>query len=389
MKLAVFSNYLNHHQIPLADALYSLNDVEYTFVSIMGMPDFRKELGYKEITKPYLLDTTLSEDNKQKAKKIAVDADVAIFITNRMEEYEIPRLKTGKLTFECSERWFKKKYFVNILSPKLWKHQLMYYLYGRNANLHMLCASAYAANDYYLLRSFKNRCYKWAYFTQVNDINIEEIIHSKAQLKIRLMWCGRFIDWKHPELAIELAKRLKNKGYDFELDMYGNGPLLNSINKSIKDNQLTDCVFLKGNVFNEEIIKAMQSHHIFLFTSDQNEGWGAVANEAMSNGCTLVASDSIGSVPFLVHDGENGLIFRTECSESLLSKVESLFENRYLIDIFAKQAYIDMKNVWSPQNAAVSLLSLISDLNLGKGCSILNGPCSKAEPIKKRNYGTN
>lgn len=381
MKLAIFSNYLNHHQIPLADALSALDNVEYTFVSIMGMPDFRRKLGYKETNKPYLLDTTLSEENKQKAKQLAIDADVAIFITNRMEEYEVPRLKTGKLTFECSERWFKKKHFVNILSPKLWKHQMMYYRYGRNANLHMLCASAYAANDYYLLRSYKDRCYKWAYFTKVNDLDIDEIIRSKSQTKIRLMWCARFIDWKHPEMAIELAHRLKADGYDFGLDMYGNGPLQDLIAKKITEKQLTDCVFLKGNAPNDEIIKAMQEHHIFLFTSDQNEGWGAVANEAMSNGCTLVASNSIGAVPFLIKDGENGVIFKSENPDSLLKKVRSLFDNRMLIETFAKQAYFDMKKVWSPENAANSLLSLISDLNSGIGCSILDGPCSKAEPI--------
>lgn len=382
MTVAFFSNYLNHHQVPLAEAFVALPDVEYTFVATTGVPRFRIKLGYKEIEKPYVLDVLKSAENKEKAIRLAVEADVAIFSASNMEEYEISRLKTGKLTFEYSERWFKKKHFVNILSPKLWERQMMYYRYGRKANLHMLCASAYTANDYYLLRSFKDRCYKWAYFTKVNDLDIDEIIRSKSHTKIRLMWCARFIDWKHPEMAIELACRLKADGYDFELDMYGNGPLQDFITKKIKDMQLTDCVYLKGNAPNEEIIKAMQEHHIFLFTSDQNEGWGAVANEAMSNGCALVASDSIGAVPFLVKDGINGLIFKSENPDSLFEKVRSLFDNRLLMEAFAKQAYIDMKNVWSPENAAVRLLSLISDLSSGEGCSISDGPCSKAEPIK-------
>ena len=51
---------------------------------------------------------------------------------------------------------------------------------------------------------------------------------------------------------------------------------------------------------NAKILQEMRKHEIFLFTSDRNEGWGAVSNESMSNGCMLVGSDGIGSIPFLV-----------------------------------------------------------------------------------------
>ena len=43
----------------------------------------------------------------------------------------------------------------------------------------------------------------------------------------------------------------------------------------------------------------MESSHIFLlFTSDRNEG--AALNESMNSGCAVVASDAIGSVPYLM-----------------------------------------------------------------------------------------
>ena len=122
----------------------------------------------------------------------------------------------------------------------------------------------------------------------------------------------------------------------------------------------------------------MRQHDIFLFTSDRNEGWGAVANEAMSNGCTLVASDAIGAVPYVVQDGVNGLIFENNNLDSLYEKVKFLMENPQSRIMMAKQAYISMSEVWSPQNAAKNLLQLIDDLQNGKETSIENGPCSKA-----------
>lgn len=381
MKIVFFSNYLNHHQIPLAEALNSIDGIDYTFVATTGIPNFRKKLGYQEYNKSYQLDVTISAENKKQALQLALCADVAIFLTTGMNEYIIPRLRTGKLTFEYSERWLKKNYKLNLFSKNLWKHQLMYYRYGRSANLYMLCASAYAANDYYMLQSYKNRCYKWGYFPEVKQIDIEHIVESKRNAKVRLMWCARFIRWKHPELAINLAKRLMQEGTDFELNMYGNGPLLEEIKQQIVDLGLQDYVHAKGNAPNEEIIKAMQQHHIFLFTSDQNEGWGAVANEAMSNGCTIVGSDKIGSVPYLIQDGINGLIFKSKDIDSLYSQVQKLLANKKQCEQYAVEAYKTIKGMWSPYNAAIRLVNLIEAFQQGNKTPYLEGPCSIAMPM--------
>jgi glycosyltransferase involved in cell wall biosynthesis len=58
----------------------------------------------------------------------------------------------------------------------------------------------------------------------------------------------------------------------------------------------------------EAVRDHMEAADIFLFTSDFNEGWGAVLNESMNSACAVVASHAIGSVPFLLKDGENGFI---------------------------------------------------------------------------------
>ena len=59
------------------------------------------------------------------------------------------------------------------------------------------------------------------------------------------MWCARFIDWKHPELVVKLAKKLKADGYNFRLDMYGDGKMKSDIHKLIQALGLNDCVRLK------------------------------------------------------------------------------------------------------------------------------------------------
>ena len=51
--------------------------------------------------------------------------------------------------------------------------------------------------------------------------NINTVIENKKQNT--LLWAGRFIDWKYPEKAIEVARRLKAEGYVFALNMIGSG----------------------------------------------------------------------------------------------------------------------------------------------------------------------
>lgn len=381
MKIAFFTNYLNHHQKPIADVLNAIEGVEYFFICTTGVPEFRKKLGYQEMAADYVLDVTISEENRKKALELARTVDVAIFGGGKVYEFAIERLKLKKLTFEASERRFKKGY-INLLSPNLMKHQWMYYRYGKNAPFYMLCCSAYTANDFYFMRSFINRCYKWAYFTRVIDIDIDDILAKKQQNRCKIMWCSRFIAWKHPEMCIDLAKRLRTSGYDVEINMYGNGPLLEKYLKIVEAENLKGYINILGSRKNDEILEAMRQHNIFLFTSDQNEGWGAVANEAMSNGCTLVGSDKIGAVPFLVNDKVNGRIFKSEDSTSLYNVVKNLISDRVGCENLARNAYRDMRSIWNPDNAAKSLLLLLENLKNGQETSIADGPCSKAKPFK-------
>ena len=163
--------------------------------------------------------------------------------------------------------------------------------------------------------------------------------------------------------------------------MYGSGEELNNAKELSQRLNVEDFVNFNGNMPNDEILKAMQQHEIFLFTSDKNEGWGAVANESMSNGCAIVASDTIGSVPFLVKSGENGYIFKSCNLDSLCEKVEWLLNNPDDMKRISSNAYQTMRNVWSPQNAARNFLQLVDDLQNGKEVSITDGPCSRAFPI--------
>ena len=140
---------------------------------------------------------------------------------------------------------------------------------------------------------------------------------------------------------------------------------------------LNDIIRFHGALSNGEVLEEMSRHDIFLFTSDSNEGWGAVANESMSQGCVLVASDAIGSTPFLVEHRENGLVFKSCDVDSLTEQAEWLLNHPQEMRRMQQVASDTMHNVWSPKNAAHNFLKLVDDLKTKGKCSIEKGPGSK------------
>lgn len=398
MTIVYFSNFLTHHQKLVADELFKTKGIEYTFVEMVKMYDWLKECGWPDYSQvSYVLRAWESKDAYSKAIELAKFADVALFGSPEVLPFQIVRAKhTNCLSFDVSERWLKRGW-INLLSPRLIKVQYYYHTLFYKKKFYKLCASAFAANDQYVLRSYKNRCYKWGYFTTIDNDYIINTTSNSATNVIRLMWCSRFLQWKHPELPILLASNLQKKGYRFILDIYGSGVKKNVTIKLMKSLGLEDYVFFKDNLPNSELLQEMRKHEIFLFTSDQNEGWGAVVNEAMSNGCALIGSDAVGSIPFLVEDGKTGLVFKSakkntgfignvlrvdkRALSSLTEKVEWIINNPKERKQIIENAYKSMRDVWSPSNAAKNLLILIEHLQNGEESTILNGPCSKAIPI--------
>ena len=158
----------------------------------------------------------------------------------------------------------------------------------------MLCAGAFTYADFAKHGSFINKAYKWGYFPETKRYeSIERLVEKKK--KNSILWCGRFIDWKHPDDALCVAERLKAAGYSFALNIIGAGELEPKLKSMIEQYGLNDCVHMLGAMPPENVREYMESSQIYIFTSDRSEGWGAVLNESMNSGCAVVASDAIGA----------------------------------------------------------------------------------------------
>ena len=380
MRILFCSNYFTHHQVPLSDALYELTNHNYCFVAHKEMDVERKNLGWEnDLVRPYIY----SLENQEVQKQLN-DLDVLItgsFPERWTKEYS----KKAKLFFRYSERILKTENSI-LKYPKRLIHWHVCNPPWRKA--YVLCASAFTAGDYAKFGLFHDRCYKWGYFPEtIRYPNIDNLIDRKE--KATILWCGRFLDWKHPDDVIEVAKQLHKAGYQFEIEMIGTGEMEQQLKRRVSEEGLrkSNIRFL-GTMSPQAVRRHMEKAGILLFTSDRQEGWGAVLNEAMNSGCAVVASDAAGATPYLVKDGVNGSIYHSGDIQELYKKVQRLLENTAMQNSFGKVAYQTITELWNAEMAANRFLQLSQALLNGTDTSRLfaEGPCSPARPLREDWY---
>ena len=378
MKLVFLSNFFNHHQKFVSDELYGILGNDYVFVETEEVPEDKIQLGYHQYKEPYVL--RYNVDTKDYIDKLILEADIVHFGEAPVGLIK-KRVSEGKLVVRDDERRYKS--LIKYLKWPIYTYNSLFFNNGL-----LLCSSAFAPRDYLLSGMKPSHCYKWGYFPEIREYSdIHKIIRAKReniglkQLDVSILWVARLIGLKHPEAAIFVAKRLVSDGIKFEMNIIGIGLLESKIKRLIHENGLSEYVHMLGSMSPEGVRDYMEKSDIFLFTSDQNEGWGATLNESMNSGCAVVAGHLIGSVPFLLKDGENGMIFKSKNWNHLYEKVKWLVYHKEQREEMGVRAYKTLLNEWSPKVAARNLVAFYIAKLKGKETPFLEGPCSKAQVI--------
>ncbi|MGB4581283.1 MAG: glycosyltransferase family 4 protein [Coriobacteriia bacterium] len=378
MKVAFFSNFLSQHQLPLCEAMAARLGDGFTFVACEQIHQERVALGFEDMNAayPFVLRAYENAAAYGCARALARECDVLI-VGSAPQEFADLHLSSDRLTFRYSERLFKKGTWRRhgLITHRRLRDAFLKY---RASNLYVLCASAYTASDLDLCGFPSERCLRWGYFPAVREHELDALLDSKPSGEVRILWAGRMVSWKHAEDAIRVAARLRSSGHHFTFDIIGAGPRESAARQLISRLGMTDCIHMIGAVPPDDVRIHMESANVFLFTSDRREGWGVVLNEAMNSGCAVVASHEIGSVPFLMHDGVNGLVYQSGNLDSLQRNIVSLLNDRAACRRIARCAASTVMRDWSAATAVDRLLEVIPHLQSGRGTPFSQGLCSQA-----------
>lgn len=357
LKIAMVSNYINHHQIPFCNAMNGLLEGSFTFVQTEKMEEQRVQMGWSQEERPAYVKCFYEEE--EVCRQLILDCDIVLFGGTDEESYIVPRLEAGKPVIRYSERLYKTGQWKAV-SPRGLKKKYHDHTRYRKSAVYLLCSGAYVASDFHIIRAYPGKMYRWGYFPETRRYDVDRLLEQKGQGRtFFLLWAGRMIDWKHPELAVETARRLQEKELDFHLDMIGDGPLKGQAEKLAARYGLGDRVSFLGYQSPETVRGYMEKADIFLFTSDRQEGWGAVLNEAMNSGCAVAVNHMIGAAPYLICNGVNGCIYEDGKAEQLFDIAEKLARDKALCRTLGKNAYRTIVEGWNAERAAGELIGLI------------------------------
>lgn len=170
--------------------------------------------------------------------------------------------------------------------------------------------------------------------TILYDINNPQFISDMASIGngyedyyngVRILTIGRLAHQKGYDVALEACKKLKEEGINFKWYVLGKGPLQAEIEKSIKENGLTEHFILLGVKANP--YPFIKNATIYVQTS-RYEGYGiAIAEARMLN--VPVVTSKFDAVYNQMIDGKNGLVVERN-AEAVSTGIKRLINNKRL-----------------------------------------------------------
>ncbi len=378
MKLTFFGSVLGYHQEGLCNAFYEILGDDFRFVAYGDLPDYRKEAGFKNLADiyPYVV-KAYTEEGKKVADNLLKVSDVAIIGATDNNVIKAC-VENGVETYMFSERFFKKGAWRAFIPTTRKKVKVRAAGYTQD-NFKVLCASSYLPYDLSLC-GWKGKAYKWGYFPELKEYDINDLLSKKAASDepVNILWAARFLELKHPEKAVQVAKYLKGRGLNFHLNIIGYGELENVLLKQISDFGLEEQVSFLGKKTAPQVREAMENSDIFLMTSDYNEGWGVVINESLSCGCVVIADQAPGATNYLIENGANGFTYREDI-RTVFPVLEKLIADEKYRKQIQVNAYEYMINNASPQVVSKRFVEMCKD-----GKEFEDGFCSEAPIIKSK-----
>ena len=398
-RILLCNNMPTHHQMFLAENLYGILGESFRIAYCMPVDPERLKMGWQDCGAglPWVIRLWESRDSQKEFAEWVEEADAVIghlpgrpMFMNRLANKKlclVPSERIWKINSTLSRAPGENNFFENnriryLLRGyyNMWRYILRLREADKN-NCHFLAIGAYSAYDHSRIGVFKSRMWTYGYFTPVPDSNPSK----REDALIHILWAGRMARYKSPEVLLKAIAALRTKR-PFLVTLIGDGCMRARLIDLTKRLNLQGVVRFLPFVSNEDARKAMRNSHIYVMTSNYEEGWGAVLNEAMAEGCAVVSSSGVGAAPLLIKHGKTGLIFKPGNAKEISDHLKILIDNPSRTHEIGQEAWKYIKALWSPRVAAERIVMLVNGLlGLAPMPDFKEGPCSPAIIMKPGN----
>ena len=181
-------------------------------------------------------------------------------------------------------------------------------------------------------------------YNPVNEESLSPALPSREGRLNRIISVGRLYPQKNQEMMIRAFAKVADEYPDWQLVIFGEGPLRAELEFLVSSFKLQDRVLLPGRT--ERVIEELRKSKIFCLSSDY-EGMSNAMIEAICVGLPIV-STKVSGTEELIRDGENGLIVELGDEDGLIKCFSQLISSPSLQDkmseentLLAKIFYID------------------------------------------------
>lgn len=197
---------------------------------------------------------------------------------------------------------------------------------GRSTVVRLATHLLYPLSDYVVFQT------KWAQSCFSEKIQKKSVIISNPinvtvkatnnKMK-KIVAVGRLLEQKNHVMLISAFKKVHDDYPDYKLYIYGEGNLRDTLTKQIRELELTEAVFLPGNVSN--IHEKIADAEIFVLSSNY-EGLSNALLEAMMIGLPCISTDCAGSNE-VIQNRKNGIIVPIGSEKELIKAIKSLISD--------------------------------------------------------------
>lgn len=151
-------------------------------------------------------------------------------------------------------------------------------------------------------------------------LEIEKYAYRPPRKEVKHLLCvARLSPEKGLASLIHALKLLRNKGYDVELRLGGDGPTKEYLKTLAEAVGLSEQVHFLGYLNEDEVIRELRGSDLFVLPSFV-EGLPVSAMEAMAVGLPVIATNIAGTSE-LVEDGKTGILVRPSDPQALADAV--------------------------------------------------------------------
>jgi glycosyltransferase involved in cell wall biosynthesis len=202
-----------------------------------------------------------------------------------------------------------------------------------------IVAYGYHVKDYLIPLGVDERkiSYSWnvtdnSLFNRPISESEKDVLKKRFNLQGRhiLLFVGRLSEEKGLEYLLDGIRNLPRE-LKVSLLLVGKGESKSNLMRMVKKHSM-DYVYFVDYVPNKELVPFYALADIFVLppitTKTLKEVWGIVLNEAMNQGCPVIATTAVGAaMGGLVQQGKNGLIVPERDSQALANAIIEIFSN--------------------------------------------------------------